>query len=120
MLDLNSAVTESCYACEKCHKQFSSTKPAKYCSPACKQSAYRDRHKPVEPTNSPGDEDAFLQQLVNETISRCEQEGVNPKDLLLYLKRVELENLLDKCSKQQCDQFLMHLIDRYWSKHQVR
>ena len=37
-------VTENRYTCSHCSKSFEAVRRARYCSAACKQSAYRQRH----------------------------------------------------------------------------
>jgi hypothetical protein len=39
--------------CQGCGKKFTSTNPAKWCSDACKQAAYRDRKAALHPPKPP-------------------------------------------------------------------
>lgn len=106
MQQLDLSVTLSCYTCQHCSNQFEAKRQAVYCSPACKQAAWRKKRQPVE-TQA---DDQFLEQLVNQALERCHEQELDPKDLLLYMQLQELKSFLSKFDENRRKQFVMRLV----------
>ena len=56
-------------------------------------------------------DDEFLGDLVEKALKRCEAEGVDPKELLLWLKLRDLQDFLSHYPKQKQWQFIVRLMD---------
>lgn len=100
------SVTPSCYTCQHCLTEFEAKRSASYCSPACKQAAWRKKRQPVGQQL----DDSLVDRLVDETLDRCQEQGLDPKDLLLHLQLQNIKNLLSKFDEKRQKQFVMNLV----------
>lgn len=55
--------------------------------------------------------DEFLEHLVETTLQRCSEEGVDPKELLLWLKFNETQEFLSHFTRRQQWNFIVRLMD---------
>jgi hypothetical protein len=100
------SVTTPCYTCQHCSAHFEAKRSAVYCSPACKQAAWRKKRQPV---GSQPDND-LLDRLVDETLERCKEQGLDPKDLVLHLQLQKIKALLSRFDEKRQKQFVMQLV----------
>jgi hypothetical protein len=62
------------------------------------------------------DNDVLVERLVNQALQRCEDEGVSPRSLLLYMTFQDLCQTLDRFSHREQMEFVARLCDRYLLK----
>lgn len=109
MQQLDLSVTGLRYTCEHCLSQFEAKRRAVYCSPACKQAAWRKKHQPVIEAQTKAD-DHVLESLVEQALERCQEQDIDPKDLLLYMQLQEIKTLLSRFDERRKKQFVMMLV----------
>lgn len=63
--------------------------------------------------NSENVDEDLLEGLVQQTLARCEAEGVNPRKLLLHLIFRDLCEKLDRFPERDQHEFVARICDRY-------